>query len=58
MTIAHHIDAVQFLDHDLLLQIDGKDYRFELKNISAKLLAANDVQRNLFTISPSGYGIH
>jgi hypothetical protein len=58
MTIAHQIDAVQFIDNDLLLKIDGKAYRFALKNISAKLLAANEWQRNLYTISPSGYGIH
>ncbi len=57
MTIAHQIEAVRFSDHDLLMQIDGKPYRFELKNISEKLLAAKAWQRNLYIISPSGYGI-
>jgi hypothetical protein len=58
MTITHQVDEVKFEDNNLILLVDGKSYSFELKKISAKLLAATDWQRKLFTISPSGYGIH
>ncbi len=58
MTITHQIDEVKFIDNMLMLLVDGKAYNFELNKISVKLLAASDWQRNLYTISPSGYGIH
>ena len=58
MTITHQIDEVKFIDNMLMLLVDGKAYNFELNKISAKLLAASDWQRNLYTISPSSYGIH
>ena len=58
MTIAHQIDGLQFKDNMLLLWVDGKSYSFDLKKISAKLLTADDWQRNSYTVSPSGYGIH
>ena len=58
MTITHQIDEVKFINNMLMLLVDGKAYNFELNKISAKLLAASDWQRNLYTISPTGYGIH
>jgi hypothetical protein len=58
MTAAHNIEAVTF-DKDLIcLQVDGTEIKISIKKISKKLEAANEIQRNLFTISPSGYGIH
>lgn len=58
MTITHQVDAIHFDDDKLMLKIDGKAYSFDLSKISEKLLAASDWERNLYTISPSGYGIH
>lgn len=40
------------------MMIDGKQYAFTISSVSEKLSAANDAQRNNYTISPSGYGIH
>jgi hypothetical protein len=58
MTAAHNIEAVTF-DKDLIcLQVDGTEIKISIKKISKKLEAANEIQRNLFIISPSGYGIH
>jgi hypothetical protein len=58
MTAAHNIEAVTF-DQDLIcLQVDGTEIKISIKKISKKLEAANEIQRNLFIISPSGYGIH
>ena len=58
MVITHQIDTIKFIENSLILQVDGKEYIFDLKKISTKLLSANELQRNLYTISPSGYGIH
>lgn len=58
MVITHNIDAIQFVDDCLILRVDGKEYTFDLRKISLKLLSATEIQRNLYTISPSGYGIH
>jgi len=40
------------------LNIDGKLIKVLLDKISSRLKAANDMQRNFYKISPSGYGIH
>ena len=58
MVITHQIDTMKFIENSLILQVDGKEYIFDLNKISTKLLSANELQRNLYTISPSGYGIH
>ena len=47
------------IKNDLLsLIVDGVVYKVSLESISQKLLVANEIERNLFKISPSGYGIH
>jgi len=58
MVITHQIDTIKFIENSLILQVDGKEYIFDLNKISTKLISANELQRNLYTISPSGYGIH
>ena len=58
MTAAHNIEAISFHKDFICLQIDGAEIKISIKKISKKLEAANETQRNLFTISPSGYGIH
>ena len=42
----------------LIIERNGKSFRFELKNISERLSKATEEQLNRFTVSPSGYGIH
>jgi hypothetical protein len=44
-------------DHFIVVA-DGKKYKWHLSQISTLLLNASDEDRNNFTISPSGYGIH
>lgn len=39
-------------------KIDGKLISVALNDISPKLKAANEFQRQFFKVSPSGYGIH
>jgi hypothetical protein len=58
MLATHTIGVVSFVKNSLCLQIDGHEVKIPLEKISKKLLSANEIQRNLFKISPSGYGIH
>jgi hypothetical protein len=58
MIITHKIQNVGFDKNSIRLTIDGKQIDIPLDKISAKLKSANDLQRNFYKISPSGYGIH
>ena len=58
MIATHKIQDITFDQNSIHLQIDGKLVKIALDKISSKLKSANDLQRNLFKISPSGYGIH
>lgn len=54
----HQIEKIQFVNDLLILDVDGKTYEIELKKISEKLLTGKAFERNIYTIAPSGYGIH
>lgn len=58
MIATHNIEAISFENDQILLKIDGHAFALPISKLSKKLAAANDIQRSLFTISPSGYGIH
>ncbi|MEJ2053717.1 MAG: DUF2442 domain-containing protein, partial [Calditrichaceae bacterium] len=57
MKVHHHIDYIRISNDNLLLGIDGKDYRFKLADISSRLAKASESERNNFVVSASGYGI-
>jgi hypothetical protein len=54
----HDIRNLTFEGDSMRLTIDGQEMKFELSSVSTVLLKASDQERNLFEISPSGYGIH
>ena len=54
----HEVSDIQFENEKLILRVDGEEHRFELENISEKLANAAPEQRSIYTISPSGYGVH
>ncbi len=58
MTTIHNIQDVSFEGDLICLLVDGTSIKLPLEKISKKLAAASETERNLFTISPSGYGIH
>jgi hypothetical protein len=58
MVVTHNIESVSFDQNLICLQIDGDLIKLPISKVSDKLASATDIQRNLFTISPSGYGIH
>ncbi len=58
MIATHNIEAISFEQDLICLTVDGQVIKLRLSKVSKKLESANDIQRNLYTISPSGYGIH
>ncbi len=58
MIATRNIKEITFEQNFINLTIDGKEIRVSLDKISPKLKTANDLQRNFYKVSPSGYGIH
>lgn len=58
MIATYHIENIAIDQNFIYLKIDGKEIKIPLSKVSKKLTSANEIQRNLFTLSPSGYGIH
>ena len=58
MVAKHKIDTIRFDEEFIYLLIDGKEIKAALDKVSSKLKVADDIQRKLYKISPSGYGIH
>jgi hypothetical protein len=58
MIETHTIQNISFEAEMLTLLIDGKQIKILLEEISPKLKAANTMERSIYNISPSGYGIH
>ncbi|MGB8489453.1 MAG: DUF2442 domain-containing protein [Bacteroidales bacterium] len=58
MEKAYTINELRFEDDYLIIVVDNQTIKVKLSKISEKLAKASDHERNEFTISPSGYGIH
>lgn len=58
MIATHKIQSISFDENSILLLVDGKLVKIALAKVSEKLKNADETQRNLYKISPSGYGIH
>jgi hypothetical protein len=58
MIATHKIQDITFDQNSIFLKIDGIQIKVSLDSLSEKLNAANELQRNLYRVSPSGYGIH
>jgi len=54
----HSVADLAIDDRFLTVRIDGTVRQFRIADISRKLCAASPQQREIFEISPSGYGIH
>lgn len=49
---------VKIENGELSFVIDGQSYVFSLNEVSEKLKSASEIERNFFSVSPAGYGIH
>ncbi len=54
----HQVTDIRLEGENLCLTIDGERKTFSLVKVSSCLATASEEERNLFEISPSGYGIH
>jgi Protein of unknown function (DUF2442) len=54
----HTIESVEFQGQDLILRVDGHEYRVAVSAVSPRLMQASNEARRFFKVSPSGYGIH
>lgn len=53
----HDVQQIDFDDRDLILRVDGQEYRLPLSAVSSKLAGGSDAERRIYQISPSGYGV-
>lgn len=58
MIATHNIQDITFDQNSIKLNIGGKQIIILMEKISSKLKSANELERNFYRISPSGYGIH
>ena len=58
MKAYHEIKNLHFSGEYMVLTIDGNQKKFRIKEISPALERASQDERNVYEISPSGYGIH
>ena len=58
MIATHKVEAIRFNKDLLMLNIDGIELTIPLDKLSSKLNSASDIERAMYKISPSGYGIH
>jgi hypothetical protein len=54
----HNITEIRFENEFFIIKIDGKLLKFKVSEVSQRLSEASDEEKNEFSISPSGYGIH
>jgi hypothetical protein len=58
MIATHKIEELTFDNNYMFLKVDGKTLMIALNKASKKLLEADDIQKGIYKISASGYGIH
>lgn len=58
MTSIHKIENISFEKDYMKLNIDGNNPRMLLNKLSVKLSTATVIERAMYKISPSGYGIY
>jgi len=58
MIATHKIESIRFNQDFIILTIDGNELTIPLEKLSGSLKSATDMERGIYKISPSGYGIH
>jgi hypothetical protein len=54
----HEVRNVRSEEDFLAIEVDGHDRKIAIAEISKVLSTASEEERNIFEVSPSGYGIH
>jgi hypothetical protein len=58
MTKLYNVQDVIFKDDVMILSVNGDCYHIAIKDASDRLFQASDIDRGLYKVAPSGYGIH
>jgi hypothetical protein len=58
MTLHHTVQSLEFEAEWMVLTVDNHTYRLPIAQSSSRLAAASQAERQIYRISPSGYGIH
>ncbi|UIE36439.1 DUF2442 domain-containing protein [Leptodesmis sichuanensis] len=58
MNKQHNIESIDFDGAWMILAVDGQVYRLSLAQVSDRLAQASEVDRKIYRIAPSGYGVH
>lgn len=58
MSKQHEVEGIDFEGDWMILTVDGQVYRLPLSQVSDRLVNASEVDRKIYRIAPSGYGIH
>ena len=58
MIATHKIETIRFNQDFIILNIDGNEITIPLEKLSPGLKSATGIEREMYKISPSGYGIH
>ena len=54
----YNVSNIDFQGELMILSVDGKTYQIPIFKASKRLAQATDIERKMYRISPSGYGIH
>ena len=58
MIASHKIETIRFNQDFIILNIDGNELTIPSDKLSSRLKFATEIERSMYKISPSGYGIH
>lgn len=54
----HIVIDITFNNQLMIIKTDNNIVNIDLNQVSKKLLNATDIERALYKVSPSGYGVH
>jgi hypothetical protein len=54
----HDVQSLNFAGEWMILVVDGQTYHIPIEQTSSRLVNASEAARQIYQVSPSGYGIH
>ncbi len=54
----YNVSNIEFSGEWIILSVNEETYQIPITKASKKLAQATDIERKMYHISPSGYGIH
>jgi hypothetical protein len=54
----YNVSNIDFSGEWMIISVNGETYQISIAQASEKLAKATHIERKMYRISPSGYGIH